>query len=78
MIHGDSSILSRGLPAQEGIGLSGNDIPGVGIVDFARSDGGYIPRLVEPFRLRVCEGGDVHHFRGGLFRPPVAFFHPGS
>jgi hypothetical protein len=78
MVHRHHFILNSRLPAQERIGLSGNDIPGVGRVGLVRSYGGYIPRLGEPFRRRVCEGGDIHHFRGGLARPPVALLHTGT
>lgn len=47
------------------IGLLINDILGVGRVNRAEKD-------------RVCEGGDVLHFRGDLDRPPSTPPNPGS
>jgi hypothetical protein len=46
------------LPAQEGIGLSGNNIPGAGGVELAGGDRAYTPP-------RIQEGGDVHHLPCG-------------
>jgi hypothetical protein len=53
------------------IGLLINDILGVGRVNRAEKD-----RVCD--LRRVCEGGDVVHFRGDLDRPPSTPPNPGS
>ena len=65
-------------PAEEGIDIAVDDVPGVVVVGLATDDCDHIPRVVQSFRLYVCERGDVLHFCGRLARSPRAFFHLGG